>query len=319
MELDEAKKSFTELLSSIEDTDKEKFLSWLTKWSTKDGSSACCQPIHNGDTHVSNEEKKIERKAEILLSCIKETLKEKVPFNGVMNSEEVSFPVIGSDVNLNDKNCIHVDAFLYDEEDVEMLVDSGKLHNHYCKDCLSSNVEPMTFISHSASKDRLRYIFKKCLPPLKDKVIVDVGSRLGVVLYAAHIYTEAKKIIGIEINRELCELQRHIVDKYKLGDRIIIREGDVMDMCKHLVESDIVILMNVFEWFLNLDDQLKVWDYLHKYIKPGTIIVAAPPIEISLELIGSKINSKRWLKETHYEKICEDFCEETEFRIYKVR
>jgi len=235
-----------------------------------------------------------------------------------MNSEKVNFPVVGSDVNLNDKNCVHVDAFLYDEEDVELLVESGKLHNNYCKDCNSSNVEPMTFISHSASKDRLRFIFKKCLPSLKDKVILDVGSRLGVVLYAAHIYTEAKKIIGIEINHELCDLQRFIAEKYKLNDRIVISEGDVMDMCHHLVESNVVVLMNVFEWFLNLNDQLKVWDYLHRNIKPGTIIVASPPIEISLELIGSKINCKRWLKETHFGKISEEFCEETEFMIYQV-
>lgn len=316
MEIETAKKSFKELFQSVKESDQENFLSWVEKqYGIKRAS--CCPPVQNGGP-VSNEEKKLERKADILLSCIKETLKEKVPFNGVMNSEDVKFPVVGTDVNLNDKNCVHVDAFLYDEEDVDMLVDSGQLHNNYCKDCNSSNVEPMTFISHSASKDRLRYIFKKCLPSLKDKVVLDVGSRLGVVLYAAHIYTEAKKIIGIEINHELCVLQQSVVEKYKLGDRIEVKEGDVMDMSNDLVQSDVIVLMNVFEWFLKLEDQRKVWNYLHKNIKKGTIIVAAPPIEVSLELVDSKINFNRWLKETHFGKVCKEFCEETEFKIYKV-
>ena len=91
-----------------------------------------------------------------------------------------------------------------------------------------------------------------------------------------------------------------------------------MNMCKQVQESDVIILMNVFEWFLDLNDQREVWNYLHNNIKSGTIIVAAPPIEVSLELIDSNIKFKRWLKEIHFEKVRAEFCEETEFRIYQV-
>ena len=42
---------------------------------------------------------------------------------------------------------------------------------------------PPDFISHSASLQQLKFIFQQALPDLRDKTLVDVGSRLGVVLY----------------------------------------------------------------------------------------------------------------------------------------
>jgi uncharacterized membrane protein len=40
------------------------------------------------------------------------------------------------------------------------------------------------FISHSMSSTQLKYIFQHALPDLSGKTVVDVGSRLGCVLYA---------------------------------------------------------------------------------------------------------------------------------------
>ncbi len=41
----------------------------------------------------------------------------------------------------------------------------------------------LDFISHSMSKEQVKYIFGNLVPDLSGKTVVDVGSRLGPVLY----------------------------------------------------------------------------------------------------------------------------------------
>lgn len=43
------------------------------------------------------------------------------------------------------------------------------------------------YISHSLSRDSLYYIFNNCLPTLENKVVLDIGSRLGAVLYGVSV------------------------------------------------------------------------------------------------------------------------------------
>ena len=54
------------------------------------------------------------------------------------------------------------------------------------------NVLFTAFISHSSSLVQLRFVFQAALPSivtnLADKLLVDVGSRLGAVLYGASIF-----------------------------------------------------------------------------------------------------------------------------------
>jgi len=318
MNADEAKLDFLQLLDKLQEGEKPLFLKWLHGFVENEHEADTCD--HDGSsTCLSTQEKQAERKADILLSCIKGSLKEKIPFDGVMGSEAIHFPTVGEDVNLNEENCINVDGFLYDEDDVELLVESGKIANNFCKDCNSRNVEAMTFISHSASKDRLRHIFKDCLPSLDGKVVLDIGSRFGVVLYTAYVYTKAAKIIGVELNHELCDIQRHIIEKYKLTDRLLLHEADVIDTPDAVKQADVIVLMNVFEWFLNFEDQVKVWRFLHATIKSGTWVVASPPIDVSLTLVDSDIDVNRWLEEVDLRKTTADtFLEETEFKVYKV-
>lgn len=38
------------------------------------------------------------------------------------------------------------------------------------------------------SQDMLYFIFNTFLPTLKDKVVLDIGSRLGAVLYGVRIF-----------------------------------------------------------------------------------------------------------------------------------
>lgn len=88
------------------------------------------------------------------------------------------------------------------------------------------------------SISRINYIFKQLLPPLKDEIVLDIGSRLGPVLYGAYLYTSSPKIIGVEINPDFCKLQLDVIHKYKFGNRIQI-------ICNNIF-NEIEVVRNYF-------------------------------------------------------------------------
>ncbi|VDN40180.1 unnamed protein product [Gongylonema pulchrum] len=101
---------------------------------------------------------------------------------------------------------------MYDDDDLDQLIDQGIISQYYCVQCRSRDIKPLTYISHSFS---LRYIFTVLVPlneRMKDRLIVDIGSRLGVVLYAVNAYGRGQvKAIGIEMNEDFCALQRRAI------------------------------------------------------------------------------------------------------------
>ena len=164
--------------------------------------------------------------------------------------------VLGDDAGLSAENCVHVDSFLYDEDDEEQLVKEGLLARSYCLDCGSRKIEDLTYITHSCSKERLQFIFGDLLPSLEGKTVVDVGSRLGAVLYGAYYYSDASKIVGIEINKDFCKLQEDAVAKFGLGSRVKIVLGNMCAQTELLASADVLVLNNVFSWFM--PEQLQV-------------------------------------------------------------
>ena len=169
----------------------------------------------------------------ILRFQIASDIRAQMPMEAILPSEKIRFPTTGEDSKLNATNSIHIDAFLYDEDEEDVLVQQGLLSRNFCGDCGSRNIEDLTFVTHSCSKERLEIMFKKLLPPLDNtRTVVDIGSRVGAVLYGAYFYTQASKIIGIEINSDLCSLQRAMVEKHGLKDRIQVLEGDMCGMAE---------------------------------------------------------------------------------------
>jgi len=101
------------------------------------------------------------------------------------------------------------------------------------------------FISHSASVLQLQFLYQVALAnKTSGKTILDIGSRLGAVLYSVsgwlsktrlpktmcqkinhsplqgYLFSEAKKLIGVEINSWFHNVQVDTVAKYKMKDRI---------------------------------------------------------------------------------------------------
>ncbi|CAO3590609.1 unnamed protein product [Absidia cylindrospora] len=206
------------------------------------------------------------------------------------------------------------------------------MSRNYCLDCQSRNVAPLNFISHSASVLQLQFLYQVALAnKVKDKVVVDVGSRLGAVLYSGHLFTRARRLIGVEINEWFCQLQQDMIRKYKMDDRIEIMCKDIQQLPDLLSkEADVVIMNNVFQFFSELPTQQEIWKYIRAQTskKSGLLLVTLPSLQEQLKDAGLSPTKqmKGWVKEIKldydggwFEDINEDELEEIkQVHLYKV-
>ncbi|XP_070571044.1 uncharacterized protein [Ptychodera flava] len=276
MDIEEAKSEFQHLFGRVELADRKQFLRWI-------------EENFNEDDGPSNED--------IIIQSIAESLRSELPINGLVNNEQIKHDGIDQNSGSNDQCTIHVDKFLYDDDTVDDLCNRGQLSQNYCLDCKSHNTAPLSFISHSCSIVQLKFIFQHVLPDIKYKTVIDIGSRLGAVLYGTYYYSDAANIIGIEFNEEFCRLQQKMVDVYQLHDRIKIICADVCTQKMLLQQADVVVLNNVFEFFASVEDQTKIWRFLAESIqRKGCYLVTVPSLEQSLQCLQTGINVKSWVK-----------------------
>jgi hypothetical protein len=147
-------------------------------------------------------------------------LRLKVPAEAVVPSEAIIYGHEGTDfADYTATNTQSVDGFLYEEDDIDELCEAGKLARSYCTSCGSRNIKDLNFISHSFSIRELEFVFKDALRGVLLQVlglgldkccVVDVGSRLGSVLYAACVFGNVSEAIGIEMNSDLCKVGEKI-------------------------------------------------------------------------------------------------------------
>ncbi|KAF9551313.1 hypothetical protein EC957_009197 [Mortierella hygrophila] len=224
------------------------------------------------------------------LNKIIEDLRERLPVNAEAPSEQITIPSSDEFTGYTKDNVVHVDSFLYTEDDVDDLCDQGKLSRNYCQKCGSKDTMPLNFISHSASVVQLQFLFQVLLKGERSagKVILDVGSRLGAVLYAGHLFTEAKKLIGVEMNDYFCKLQTETVRKHHLQDRIEIVHDNLLNRASLLETADIIIMNNVFQFFSPVEVQQQLWKFLHTHLKSrkGALLITLPSLQDQLKDAG---------------------------------
>ncbi|GFR03596.1 uncharacterized protein TNCT_578081 [Trichonephila clavata] len=275
MDLASAQKAFISLVTSLEPQDRPEFLTWCKDYLLNDLSDS---------------------KAYFDLRTIAEDIKSLVPTEAIFPSEEINHSNIGNLPQTGNEPIIHVDSFLFEDDQIDALVEEGKLSRNYCKNCGSIDVRPITFISHSASVQRIEFIFQYMLPDLSGKVLLDVGSRLGAILYGAYYCSAASKIIGVEINQDLCTLQNHIIDKYNLRDRIQVICNNVCNLPEIVHDANVIILNNVFECFMPKETQKQIWIWLKNHTTSGTILITVPSMEETLSSLGTGIDISSWLR-----------------------
>lgn len=66
---------------------------------------------------------------------------------------------------------------------------------------------------------------------IKGELVVDVGSRLGCAIYAAVVLGDAGEAVGVELNRELCDLQTAAFEALGAVDRVKVVCGDIAGRC----------------------------------------------------------------------------------------
>ncbi|KAM9645119.1 uncharacterized protein ACIGJ3_014225 isoform 3-T3 [Trichechus inunguis] len=188
---------------------------------------------------------------DVMLKSIAEDLRNCLPLEAMLSSEHLALQKIQQ----QPEPTVHVDAFLYDEDFIDSLCEEGRMSRNYCMVCGSHQTAPLGFISHSFSLTELKFIYHHVLPDLSGKVLVDVGSRLGAVLYGGYLYSSALQLYGVEMNEDFCQLQEMVIKKYQFTDRVKVLHADICTQGSLLQNADVVIMNNVFEYFLNEAEQ----------------------------------------------------------------
>lgn len=302
MELESAQEAFVGLLGQIRPESKLKFLEWVCS----EYRPVISEQQENGTSNGII----VEEDTNDLFDQIADDLQEAVPPTAMAPGEQHIFNPSSQQEGMSASNTLHVDSFLYpSEDDIDSLCKKLEISRHYCLNCGAWKTTPLNFISHSASKDQVKYIFQNLVPDLFGKTIVDVKSRLGPVLYGAYLYSRASKIIGIENDAYFCDLQNRVVSRYNMGARVQVIGSDVRLQGSTLQSADVVVLNNNFELFYSLDEQAMLWEFLIGNLKKrGTLIITIPSIQQSCKHLTFKnpISLEHWVREVSTGVDCQD-------------
>lgn len=266
MNFNDAKNEILQVLSKTERQHLPKLLEWLKTSDDLD------------DFLVDNQS--------VILQSIAEDLRACLPLEAIAPSETMAI----QKTQQKPHPTVHVDAFLYDEETVDSLCEEGKMSRNYCLNCGSHRTAPLEFISHSFSIPELQFLFHNVLPELTGKLVVDVGSRLGAVLFGGYLYSAASQLVGVEISSEFVKLQTMAVEKYGFSDRIQVIHADIRSQAALVQNTDVLIMNNVFEFFMEPSDQMNAWLFINKNLrKKGALLVTVPSIQEALTLLQDAV------------------------------
>ncbi|XP_061467642.1 uncharacterized protein LOC133377482 [Rhineura floridana] len=230
---------------------------------------------------------------DIILRNIAEDLRHRLPTEAMLSSEHLAVQKLHQQT----KPTVHIDAFLYDDDCIDSLCEEGKMSRNYCLTCGSHQTAPLEFISHSFSLMELKFLYRHVLPDLTGKAVVDVGSRLGAVLFGGYFYSSASQIYGVEMNTDFCQLQEVIIAKYQLHERLKVINADICTQASLLQNADIIVMNNVFEYFLDRSEQARSWEFIRQnVIKKSSLLVTVPSLEKSLSELQVDIQLNQWVE-----------------------
>ncbi|GLH13918.1 Uncharacterized protein GBIM_18404 [Gryllus bimaculatus] len=250
---------------------QEEFLSILRRMNDEENLKKLLSWIHWNWLNSCTPPSKKRELPDDVLSAIADDIRSELPPDAILPSETIVTSTVGPNSDCDPNHSIHVDAFLYDDEMVDKLCDEGQIPRSYCLQCGSRKTKPL--------------------------IVLDIGSRLGGILYGAFLYTRAAKIVGIEMNSDFCKLQREVIKKYNFQDRIEIIEDNVINRPDVVQAADVIIMNNVFEFFMDLDHQVMMWSFLQQTIRKGTLLVTVPPLEETFADLPVNINLAAWVQE----------------------
>nr|XP_057946434.1 uncharacterized protein LOC131140224 [Doryrhamphus excisus] len=273
MDFPEAKQQILLLINRVQPSQRLKLIDWIR---TSD---------ELGDALVDNNK--------VILRSIADDLRASLPQDAMLASETN----VQKKMQQRSHPTVHVDAFLYDDEHVDALCEAGTMSRSYCLQCGSIRTAPLDFVSHSFSVSELFFLFRNVLPDLSGRMLVDVGSRLGAVLYGGYVFTSASRLVGVELSEEFVHLQNRIVDKYGMSDRVQVVHADVCTQSALLQSADVLVMNNVFEYFMEPSQQVRAWKLIMQtFRKKGSLLVSVPSLEESLNTL-QEVLPDNWVEE----------------------
>lgn len=123
------------------------------------------------------------------------------------------------------------------------------------------------------------YIFEVMLPDLKGKVFLDVGSRFGALLFGAYLLSSADKIIGIEMNKEHCQIARDVLTERHMLDRVEVINDNVLNQAEAVASADVVLVNNAFQYFTSDSVARECWKFLRGCLKPDCFLLMSPVVD----------------------------------------
>ncbi|XP_061750920.1 uncharacterized protein zgc:109986 [Nerophis ophidion] len=256
MDFHEAKHQLLLLVNKVQPSDVPKLVDWIRTSGELD------------DVVVDNDK--------VILRSIADELRASLPPDAMVACESH----VRQKVRQRARPTAHVDAFLYDDERVDALCEAGRMSRCYCLACGSSKTAPLDFVSHSFSVSELAFLFRNVLPDLSGRTLVDVGSRLGAVLYGGYLFSAASRLVGVELSQDFVDLQNKMVDKYAMRDRVQVVHADVCTQDCLLQSADVVVINNVFQFFMEPDQQVRAWKWITQTLrKTGSLLVTVPSLQ----------------------------------------
>uniref|UniRef100_A0A0N5AV04 Methyltransf_11 domain-containing protein n=1 Tax=Syphacia muris TaxID=451379 RepID=A0A0N5AV04_9BILA len=318
LKLADAEDRFLKLIDEVDPRNVAEFLNWINDSFVVVGGGTKQSLREKGDIMTTVLEDSLNNsviEATALLRKLAVEIRTQVPQTAVFDSETTVWPKIGLDSDCKPETTIHVDSFLYDDDDVEDLAESGLISRNYCAKCGSRDVNCLTFISHSLGISQLRYMFTVLVPlnqAMRGRLILDIGSRLGAVLYAVYYYSGGTvNAVGIEMNSDLCKLQKKVIKENGMDNSLCVIEDDVRNQGDVVSKADVIVMNNVFSFFLPVSEQLKCFEFLHEHIKPGAVIISNPTMEELTESLSLPFEINYWLDKVNFIS-CFTFFVETE-------
>ena len=116
------------------------------------------------------------------------------------------------------------------------------------------------------------------------------------MIYGAHLFSNAGKIIGIEVNKELCDVQNHVIQTFGFSSRTSVINAEMTTRPDIFALADVVILNNVFEWFVEVENQNQMWHFICNHINVGAIIVTLPSLEKAISTTTLGISLEQWVR-----------------------
>lgn len=111
----------------------------------------------------------------------------------------------------------------------------------------------------------------------------------------AYYMSNASKILGIEMNKDLCELQEKIINQFHLdNNRIKVVHSDVMNK-KDVIESSDIVIINVLDFFVDAKKHKEMWYFFKNHIKKGSYLISNRSMVETLNTLEIYEDFEDWL------------------------